>query len=1339
MKSVFVFLLVTFCCLSFGQKPTQSIGFIENKGQIVDQKGKPNTAVKYLLNTNGLNVQLRANGFSYDVYDFKKSTVENTWTKGRAVPVAAQQQSEEFSYETKFHRIDIDFIGCTADARLLAEGKSIDFGNYYNVASESKGVLNVYRFQKVTYQNIYPNIDIVFFITDDQSKPLEYNFIVRPNGKVSDIQLAFKGVKTKLEENKIKMKVRFGTLEERLPLSWTEDRNGTSKKEVIVGYKEIRKNVYGFESNENTSDKTIIIDPVPIRLWGTYFGGSGTEFVGAINIDSNNNSLISGGTGSANNIATSGPNTSGYTSGGSYIAKFDTNGILLWSSYYPFSTGGFKLDANDNMYVYGKTLYANSDIPSPGCFQPIKDIYNTSYLIKLNNVGAKLWGTYYGGNENEEINSVSVDNAGNIYAFGVTSSTDVFATPGAHQSTKISPNGYDCGFITKFDSTGNRIWSTYYGGEWADGFFSSTISSDGYLYAIGTHNSQTNITTPGAYQTTFTTTGGMIVKFDTNGNRIWGTFVCDNTYLLRGVFKGDIVYLSGRVFGNGLGTPGVMFETMQPLQPGSVTSSGTENGFISKFNLQLQQYVWGTYFSEYIIGSSVDASDNVFISGYTGVNNGIATSDGYMPTKGFYQKSYLIKLNSACQKVWGTYYGGNLAEQTAFVQVDHNNDIYLYGMTNGSTTGIATANAHQTSLGSNPDTYLVKFRDCLSSSLASSNSPICIGQDLNLTASGGTGYLWTGPNGFSSTQQNPIISAANATHSGQYSCAITGSGACDNTVNIDVTVGDLIKPVPDLPTLATINGDCMTVASVPTATDNCAGAVNGTTTDPLNYPLPGNYTIHWSYTDGNGNIESQTQNVIISAVTLPTVASPQKFCIQQNATLSNITITGTNIKWYDALTGGNLLTNTTILQDGATYYASQTVTTCESSRVPVTIEIKNTFAPTGISPQTFCATQNPTLGNVITMGTSNWYSSPMSSISLPFSTVLVDGATYYATQTEDGCESVPRLAITVNLIFSLNATNYTTSVCDDGNDGTEGITLSDYDSFLITSPGNVFSYYGSANGAENQITSEQFSVTHPLTSGLNSIYVRIDSSNGCHQVVALNLNLVNEPSVTIADEITLCENQRVTVNANAGFDSYSWSTGATSQSVLLTQAGNYNVTVTQNHGGVVCSYTKNFTVILSNAPVITSVDTFDWTDNQNSITVNLSTTNLGDYEYSIDGINFQNSTVFNGLPNGAYTVTVKDKKGCGIATEQVFLLNYPKFFTPNGDGYQDGWSIKFSQFEPNFEVRLFDRYGKLLSIMGNNEAWNGSYNGKPLPSDDYWFSISRNDGRIHKGHFALVR
>ena len=191
-------------------------------------------------------------------------------------------------------------------------------------------------------------------------------------------------------------------------------------------------------------------------------------------------------------------------------------------------------------------------------------------------------------------------------------------------------------------------------------------------------------------------------------------------------------------------------------------------------------------------------------------------------------------------------------------------------------------------------------------------------------------------------------------------------------------------------------------------------------------------------------------------------------------------------------------------------------------------------------------------------------------------------------------------------------------------------------------------------------------------------------------------------------------------------------------STVITQSWNYSVTVTENYGDVICDVTKNFIVYNSNIATITSIETTDWTNNQNTISVHV--TGDGFYEYSIDGINYQDSNQFYSLSSGEYTVYVRDKKGCGIATDDVYLLMYPKFFTPNGDGYNDYWNIKFANNEPNLKVSIFDRYGKLIKVLaGESLGWNGLFNGQLLPSTDYWFVVTRANGKEYRGHFSLKR
>jgi gliding motility-associated-like protein len=98
--------------------------------------------------------------------------------------------------------------------------------------------------------------------------------------------------------------------------------------------------------------------------------------------------------------------------------------------------------------------------------------------------------------------------------------------------------------------------------------------------------------------------------------------------------------------------------------------------------------------------------------------------------------------------------------------------------------------------------------------------------------------------------------------------------------------------------------------------------------------------------------------------------------------------------------------------------------------------------------------------------------------------------------------------------------------------------------------------------------------------------------------------------------------------------------------------------------------------------------------------------------------------------------------GCGVVSQEIPVLGAPKFFTPNGDGYNDTWNVRgvSAKYYANTIIYVFDRFGKLITqVDPKGEGWDGTFNGQNLPSTDYWYSIKFEDGRIVKGHFALKR
>lgn len=579
---------------------------------------------------------------------------------------------------------------------------------------------------------------------------------------------------------------------------------------------------------------------------------------------------------------------------------------------------------------------------------------------------------------------------------------------------------------------------------------------------------------------------------------------------------------------------------------------------------------------------------------------------------------------------------------------------------------------------------------------------------------------------------------------GNYQVKVQNAGGCSSAATA-VTITQATD-FPPLPTVNVTQPDCVSATGAITITDTQAGYSfdNGATwqTIPTKSGLtPATYTVLTKNTLG---CLSAPLTVTINSYTnnepLPVAMATQTFCSYNNPTLTNIVITGTVIKWYAAATGGNALPAATTLINGTTYYASQTVNTCESLRVGITVSIITVAAPTGSTAQQFCTTQSPTVALLQAQGTAvQWFASATSTTPLASSAQLTDGATYYATQTLNGCDSQVRFAVTVIIVTpSVAVSNVAADVCDIDNDATEAIDLTTYQTQITTDATAVFTYYTSAQAAASKNTTLQ--VTDPSSYTLaatRTLYVRIETADLCYQVVTLTLTLVATPVVAITDTVTLCEGSTVDVNAGSGFDSYSWSTGETTQSITISAAGNYSVTVSQNHNGVVCAAQKDFEVILSNKATIVSIEAADWTQENNTIMV--QTSGLGSYVYSLDGITWQADPTFEDLQPGHYYVYVKDTKGCGVVSDDIFLLYYPKFFTPNGDGYNETWHVEYVTSEPGLITNIFDRYGKLIKQLKYNDTWDGTLNGRLLPSTDYWFVVTRADGKVYKGHFSLMR
>jgi gliding motility-associated-like protein len=343
--------------------------------------------------------------------------------------------------------------------------------------------------------------------------------------------------------------------------------------------------------------------------------------------------------------------------------------------------------------------------------------------------------------------------------------------------------------------------------------------------------------------------------------------------------------------------------------------------------------------------------------------------------------------------------------------------------------------------------------------------------------------------------------------------------------------------------------------------------------------------------------------------------------------------------------------------------------------------------------------------------------------------------------------------------------------CDDGADDKDGYSEFDTSTILSTLLTNPvtgvaqsltdytvsFSYKDDKGVSQttatlpNPFNTKTQSVTATVTNPLNldciitksiefvvnplPVFERIDDTS----IVCLNLDPI-PIGVTSSDSRTY---------------SYTWTRNGTAfpgnipgvdSTILIGLGGEYIVTATTKDGSN-CSRSLSITIAESKIATVEKKDIVVTDLNagpNNTITVLTETLGIGDYEYAIDDESgpYQDEPLFELVRPGIHTIYIRDKNNCGIAKIDVSVIGYKKFFTPNGDGMHDTWKVLGirADFQSKSKVYIFDRYGKLLKELDPlSTGWDGTFNGKPMPSTDYWFRVYLEDGREFKSHFSLVR
>jgi len=377
------------------------------------------------------------------------------------------------------------------------------------------------------------------------------------------------------------------------------------------------------------------------------------------------------------------------------------------------------------------------------------------------------------------------------------------------------------------------------------------------------------------------------------------------------------------------------------------------------------------------------------------------------------------------------------------------------------------------------------------------------------------------------------------------------------------------------------------------------------------------------------------------------------------------------------------------------------------------------------TPASRCDAGAVTLQAVATGGKINWYNASTGGNYMgsgtSFTTNITTNTSFYVETATATC-TTDRIAVDAKVINTPNIINTNSPAT---NCGSTAFTL------RATPSEGTINWYSQNNGS---IVGSGLSYTTPIITA-NTTYYAEAVNKGCSNSTKTPVDLIVYQLPQVSDQpLTKCVAQKITLDAGVPNMTYLWSTDAVTQTIDVIDKGIYTVAVT-SLAPENCTNKKTITVSENDKPEIKNIKV-----DETTVTIELAKTE--DYfEFSIDGINYQSSNVFTNAPSGLQTAYVREINFCSSTQKEFVIIEVPKFFTPNNDGYNDLWDVKGLINYPLGEITIFDRYGKLITQLNHsNRTWDGTFNKTPLPATDYWYilKVDKESPEV-KGHFSLKR
>ena len=1244
------------------KKTTQSITFTENKGQVSDQNNKPRPDVLFGGYANGMVFHLRNNGISYQLNRVDSWKEEDSLLNPHYSIMPGEKR--KIPDQIKTYRVDVNWLKCNKEFKIIYDDSLPGYTNYYHEVCPD-GARHVKTYTGVTYKNIYNGIDLHYYEKDGV---LKYDYIVAPHSNYNQIQLEIKGAEkiTLQKDGLVLIKTKLGSILEDLPIVYQ------NKKQLKATWK-VKNNILSFEVKEYDPRYKLLIDPA-VRIWGTYIGISTSYSTPwCAKTDLTGDVFVSGATNinTGTLIATNGSHQS--TLGGNidaYLMKFHSGGTLLWGTYYGGiqSDGGYgcATDNNGNVFLAGGTGSSGTILATPGSHQVSSGGGSDAFLVKFNTSGIRLWGTYYGGMNNEISRACHVNSSGDVFLTGYTTTNTgtVIATAGSHQSLL---GGMGDAFLVKFNNAGVRQWSTYYGGADNEDGFSVGTDQNGNVYISGTTlSADAGAISSAGHQSNYSgSTDAFLVKFSSAGIRQWGTYYGGTSGEMGMSCSSDAlgnIYLGGLTSSGG----GTIIATSSAHQS---NFGGNTDAFLVKFNNNgIRQ--WGTYYGGIDFDRGwicvTDVLGNTLLAGGTLSSAGIviATPQSHQSTYGGGTRdAFMAKFDNAGIRQWGTYYGGTNFDEAYACTEDGTGNIYLAG-SGTSTNNIASAGAYQTSPG---QSFLAKFNDnCLTPAApVNSTTPInqflCANNMAILIATGsGTISWYSSPSGTTVLGTGTVFTTP-ALATGNYTFYAEDMTCAPSASRTAITI--TVHPTP---TLAVSNGAICLGQSF---TINPIGA-NTYTISGGNFVVSPSLTTNYSVT-GTSTAGCLSNEMICSVTVnpLPNVTAVSNFssiCLGESAML---TASGANNYVWNPT--GN--TNTILVTPNATSIYTVTGTDNNGCSNSATVSINIKPNPTvSVNNATVCNGMQAVLNTNVNPSTGiiyTWLPGGESSASInvnPGSTSV-----YSVVVNLDGCTSMT--TSTVNVVSSITPnTNfaYTGFYCSGQINASPNLDPT-------FSAGGVFN---SSSGLNVNPTTGVINLAN-TTAGTYLINYYL-SASGCSTSASSSASIqITEPSsLNLAPQINILTGESTTLSVS-GASSYTWS------------PPDY----------LSCTTCSN---PIANPPM--------------SMT------------YCVNS------------PDDACVaktcISIHIETGC---EEQELTL--PNAFTPNGDGSNDEYCLRgWNECIAEFKIIIYNRWGEKVYESEQTEfCWDGSYKGKTQETEVFVYMLKAKlkDGtQISKnGNITLLR